>query len=173
MPKLPAPSAGVKEVRAYLVQVPMSQDISADVADEIANKWRLGRGSELHDASRTFLQDIFGNYNGWMLYRIVEEDALEDWQQSPIGIVTFYTMIGAIILTACLILQDIIRYFFNTPPQKCVQKINVPLLLQASSFTRLSMITYGILTPSSNGPPISLGGFLLAFFSAVAILGSL
>lgn len=89
MPKLPAPSAGVNEVRAYLVRVLMSQDISADVADEIANKWRLGRGSELHDASRAFLQDIFGNYNGWMLYRIVQEDALEDWQQSPIGIVTF------------------------------------------------------------------------------------
>ena len=89
MPKLPALSAGVNEVRAYLVRVLMSQDISADVADEIANKWRLGRGSELHDASRAFLQDIFGKSNGWMLYRIVQEDALEDWQQSTIGLLTF------------------------------------------------------------------------------------
>ena len=89
MPKLPALSAGVNEVRAYLVRVLMSQDISADVADRIANKWRLGRGSELHDASRAFFQDIFGNYNDWRLYRIVQEDALEDWQQSTIGILTF------------------------------------------------------------------------------------
>lgn len=51
IPKLPASSAGLNEVRAYLVRVLMSQDISADVADEIANKWRVGWGAELHDAS--------------------------------------------------------------------------------------------------------------------------
>lgn len=88
-PTLPAPSAGPNEVRAYLVRVLMSQDISADVADEIANKWGLGRGSDLRDASIAFLQGIFGKSNGWMLYRIVQKDALEDWQQSTIGILAF------------------------------------------------------------------------------------
>jgi hypothetical protein len=50
--------------------------------------------------------------------------------------------------------------------------VKVPLLLKASSFTGLSIITYGILTPSSNGYPIGLGGFLLVFCSGVAILRS-
>jgi hypothetical protein len=88
-PKLSAPSASPNEVRAYLVRVLTSQDISADVADEIAKKWRLGRGSDLHDASIAFLQGIFGKSDGWMLYRIVQEDALKDWQQSTLGILTF------------------------------------------------------------------------------------
>jgi hypothetical protein len=51
--------------------------------------------------------------------------------------------------------------------------VKVPLLLKVSSFTGLSIITYAVLTPSSNGYPIGLGGFLLAFGSAVAIVGSL
>jgi hypothetical protein len=99
-------------------------------------------------------------------------------------------MIGAIILTTCLMFRGIIRYFFAIAPQKSVQKgksfvrsphflvtnsmlFKVPLLLKASSFKGLSIITYAVLTPSSNGSPIGLGDFLLAFGSAVAIVGSL
>jgi hypothetical protein len=99
-------------------------------------------------------------------------------------------MIGAIILTGCLIFREIIRYFFSTPPKKVSRRVSLssrklyplvinsmlvkaPLYLKASSFTGLSMITYGILTPGSNGSPIGLVGFSVAFCSGEAILGSL
>jgi hypothetical protein len=89
-PKLPARSAGPIEIRAYIARVLMSKhDISSELADETANLWRLGRGSELRDASVRVFEGIFGDFNGWLLYRIVHEDELEDWQQSIIGIISF------------------------------------------------------------------------------------
>jgi hypothetical protein len=89
-PKLPAPSAGPNKVRAYIARVLISKhDTSSDLADEIASLWRLGRGSELRDASVQVFKGIFGDFNGWLLYRIVHEDELEDWQQSIVGIISF------------------------------------------------------------------------------------
>ena len=89
-PKLPASSAGPNEVRAYIAEVLMSkQDATPDVAEEIANLWRLGRGSELRDASVKAFKAIFGDYNGWFLFRIVHEDVVEDWQQSTIGVISY------------------------------------------------------------------------------------
>ena len=89
-PKLPARSAGPDEVRAYIVRVLMTQrDTTSDAANETASLWRLGRGSELRDASVQVFKSIFGNYTGWFLYRIVHEDELEDWQQSTVGMISF------------------------------------------------------------------------------------
>ncbi|KAE9381948.1 hypothetical protein N431DRAFT_458499 [Stipitochalara longipes BDJ] len=95
-PRLPAPSAGPSEVRACIsrVLVASQHDTSSDLADEIANKWRLGRGSELRDASVESFQGIFGNFNGWLLYRIVREDELQDWHQSLVGMISFYMLTG-------------------------------------------------------------------------------
>jgi hypothetical protein len=68
----------------------MSQrDTTSDAAIEAASLWRLGRGSELRDASVQVFKSIFGDFIGWFLFRIVHEDELEDWQQSTVGMISF------------------------------------------------------------------------------------
>lgn len=89
-PKLPAPSAGPNEVRAYIARVLMSKhDAASDFAEEISNLWRLGRGSELREAPVNYFKKVFGDETGWFLFRIVREDELEDWQRSTVGLVSF------------------------------------------------------------------------------------
>jgi hypothetical protein len=93
-PKLPARSAGPDEVRAYIARVLVSkQGTSSDLADETASLWRLGGGSELRDASVRVFKGVLVDFNGWLLYRIVHEDELEDWEQSIIGIISICKLV--------------------------------------------------------------------------------
>lgn len=106
LPKFPAQAAGPSEIRTYILQVLMTQDgTTSEVANEIANLWRVGRGSELRDASVQLFKEIFGSYTGWFLYRIVHEEILADWKRSTVGIISFRkypcSLPSVILITKC------------------------------------------------------------------------
>lgn len=89
-PKLPALAAGPDAVRAYLAQALVSHNATSyDLANGVAGLWGIGRGSELREAPVKFFTEIFGDFNGWLLYRIVHEDELEEWKHSIVGIISF------------------------------------------------------------------------------------
>lgn len=89
-PKLPARSDGPNEVRAYIARVLISElDTTSDYANKTSNLWGPGRGSELRDLSVRDFKATFGDYMGWVLFRIVHEDELEDWKRSTAGMISF------------------------------------------------------------------------------------
>ncbi|RFU23632.1 hypothetical protein B7463_g12706, partial [Scytalidium lignicola] len=169
-PKLPARSAGPDEVRAYIVRVLMSQhDITSDAANETAGLWRLGRGSELRDASVQVFKSIFGDYTGWFLFRIVHENELEDWQQSAIGMISFYTLIGSIILAALLVLRVLVLHALKGLSLQGLKKASFPIF-QALLVMGLFMLNYGLLMPGSNGVAIAICGSMISVFGGFVVL---
>lgn len=85
-PRLPPPSAGSDDVRSYIAQILISkQTLTPSQASETANLWLLGRGSELRDTSLRVFKGIFGDYTGWVIFRMVHEDELLDWKESRAG----------------------------------------------------------------------------------------
>lgn len=88
MGRIPDRSASPEQVRIYIIQTLTSKHkTSHTFAEEAARSWRLGRGSELHDATLQYLQDIFGVDIGLCLFRSIREDRDEVWQQSYVGVI--------------------------------------------------------------------------------------
>ncbi|OJJ37978.1 hypothetical protein ASPWEDRAFT_171430 [Aspergillus wentii DTO 134E9] len=76
----PSSTATPNEVRTYLGLVLASKhDTNPDYANEIANKWVLGRGSHLHKATRDDFITTFGREVGGYLYSSVQEDISSSW----------------------------------------------------------------------------------------------
>lgn len=85
--KLPSPSAGPSEVRAYIKQALISkQETTAEFAEETAQRWRVGRGSELRRAKSSLLETLFGSDVGQCLFQAIREDEIDDWKHSLIGV---------------------------------------------------------------------------------------
>ena len=86
MTRIPDRSATSEEVRRYIVQALKSkQNVSPDFAEEAAQSWRLGRGSELHDAKLEYFQKLFGVEIGFCIYKNVCEDKDLAWKESSLG----------------------------------------------------------------------------------------
>lgn len=86
MARIPNRSASPEEVRIYIMQALISKHTAShEFAEETARLWRLGRGSELHDAKLGYFQQLFGVEVGLCLFRSVCEDRQDAWAQSPIG----------------------------------------------------------------------------------------
>ena len=89
-PRLPARSAYSSDVRAYISRALVSKlGIAPDIADETAGLWKDGRGAELYDFPVRAFKSVFGEQTGWSLFRIVQEDKLQDWKQSTVGMLSF------------------------------------------------------------------------------------
>ena len=88
MTQIPDRSAGPEQVRTYIRQTLTSKHKTEEnFADEAARCWRLGRGSELHDATLEYLQKVLGVDIGLCLYNSVREDKEDAWEQSYIGFI--------------------------------------------------------------------------------------
>lgn len=88
MIQIPDRSAGLEQVRTYIRQTLTSKHkTDENFADEAARSWRLGRGSELHDATLEYLQKVFGVDIGLCLFNSIREDKEVTWEQSYIGII--------------------------------------------------------------------------------------
>lgn len=86
MIQIPNRSASPEEVRIYITQALISKhNASHEFAEETARLWRLGRGSELHDAELGYFQQLFGVEAGLLIFRSVCEDRQDAWARSPIG----------------------------------------------------------------------------------------
>lgn len=89
IPQLPPRSAGPNAVRAYLTQILISKhDTTSEFAHKTANLWHLGRGAELRDSPPKVFRKLFGDYTGWVIYRIVYEDKLQEWKGSVVGLIS-------------------------------------------------------------------------------------
>lgn len=84
---IPGRSANAAHVRRFITDVLVS-DYYTDptFASETARAWRIGRGSELHDAKQKYFEDLFGAEIGFCLYRSVLEARDKTWQSSRIGV---------------------------------------------------------------------------------------
>ena len=90
MARIPNRSATHEEVRIYIAQTLISKhNAGHDFAEDTARSWRLGRGSELHDAKLEYFQEIFGVDAGLCLFQNVCEDRDDAWKQSGIGVICF------------------------------------------------------------------------------------
>ncbi|KAL2822111.1 hypothetical protein BJX63DRAFT_378126 [Aspergillus granulosus] len=86
MVQLPDRSASAAEVRSYITQILLSRyNADSEFAEETVQRWQLGRGAELHDASLNFFQQVFGDEVGFCLYRSVLDDRNEAYEASLRG----------------------------------------------------------------------------------------
>lgn len=81
--QVPDRSATAPDIRRFIAQVLESEyDTDPDFASQIAGAWRIGRGSELHDAKLEYFQQVFGVEIGFCLFRSVLEARDKQWQNS-------------------------------------------------------------------------------------------
>lgn len=84
---IPDRSAHAAHVRRFITDVLVSDYYTdPNFASETARAWRIGRGSELHDAKQKYFEDLFGAEMGFCLYRSVLEAREKAWQDSRIGV---------------------------------------------------------------------------------------
>ncbi|BCS27782.1 uncharacterized protein APUU_60830A [Aspergillus puulaauensis] len=84
---IPDRSASSADVRRFITDVLVSDyDAEPDFASETASAWRIGRGTELHDANQRYFVDIFGVEIGVCLYRSVLNAREKQRQNSRTGI---------------------------------------------------------------------------------------
>ncbi|KAE8393660.1 hypothetical protein BDV23DRAFT_180424 [Aspergillus alliaceus] len=96
MSRVPDRSACPKEVRSYIVQTLTSKHkTDQHFAEEAARLWRVGRGSELHDTTLKYFQEIFGVDVGLCLFQSVREDRDEVWERSYTGIIHSWMIYGS------------------------------------------------------------------------------
>jgi hypothetical protein len=129
MTRIPDRSAGPEQVRSYIRRTLTSRHKTDDnLAEEAARSWRLGRGSELYDATLEYLQEIFGVDIGFCLFQSICEDRDNAWEKSLVGIIcsckfwqnvyivryrlmNFY--IGMLYASAMFLLWSIITFFLG------------------------------------------------------------
>jgi hypothetical protein len=74
-PPLPSLSATPSEVRTYFTTLLTTLHfVSEPEAQEIAAKWRIGRGSELRSYDLTIFREIFGVEAGTVLFDYVKSE---------------------------------------------------------------------------------------------------
>lgn len=84
---IPDRSANAAHVRRFITDVLVSDYYTdPNFASETARAWRIGRGSEFHDAKQKYFQDLFGVEIGFCLYRSVFEARDKQWQNSRTGL---------------------------------------------------------------------------------------
>lgn len=89
---LPSFVTGPNEVRAYLTRILVSKhDATPDIAQQIANKWGLGRPGDLRLASERYFDRVFGSEIGTFIFRTVQEDIQAEWYASVPGMLTYCT----------------------------------------------------------------------------------
>jgi len=85
----PSASAPAEEVRTYITQLLVNKyDVPVDVAEKHANKWEIGRFSQLTPASRDTVQRIFGDNVGLCIHSTVQEDLSEVMNKRPSAILS-------------------------------------------------------------------------------------
>lgn len=86
MSSLPKASDNEEEVKSYVIHTLISKyGTSPDFASQCAQRWQLGRGSELLSARLEYLQEIFGTDVGFCLFQSIREDEDASWQHSVAG----------------------------------------------------------------------------------------
>lgn len=69
----PTPEASSEEVRAYLASLLISKrKVSDNDADRIVSPWRIGSGQEMRSYSPAMYLKVFGDEQGWILYREIQ-----------------------------------------------------------------------------------------------------
>lgn len=109
----PLPQAGPNAVRAYLSDILIHKhDLPAEPAQSTAALWQLGRGDDLRTANSTDFIRIFGDPDGWFLYRSVVEDLYAEWRASTAGIINWWMLavvgvaVVVFIVQACRASED-------------------------------------------------------------------
>lgn len=69
----PTPEASPEEVRAYLAcLLTTKRKVPDDDAHRIVSPWRIGSGQEMRSYSPAMYLKVFGDEQGWILYREVQ-----------------------------------------------------------------------------------------------------
>lgn len=78
--KVPPREARPSEVRAYLTRLLIDEhDATPELAQETAERWKLGRGWDLRDMSEKRCRAILGDDVGPFLFRTVRKDIQDEW----------------------------------------------------------------------------------------------
>lgn len=105
MSSLPKASDNEEEVKSYIIHTLISKyGTSPDFASQCAQRWQLGRGSELLSARLEYLQEIFGTDVGFCLFQSICEDEDASWQHS---VASFFSESKFSINTKFAVLRDI------------------------------------------------------------------
>lgn len=166
-PQLPARSAAANEVRAYLEQILISKlDLTADLAHQTASSWSLGRGSELLDSSIQVFIKLFGDNTGWLLYRMIHDEELEEWKRSVVGRISSYMIVISVLLT---VYHSCYTMWKNS---SCSESRVKSFFWITFGFFLIGLATmnYAFFTPSSNGVLIGIIGSMIAFPAGYAVV---
>lgn len=77
-PTLPRPAAPPEEVRLFMTYLLREQGISQSDAQDVAARWKIGRGREMGSYDPSIYFEIFGAEYGWILYREIKLHIHED-----------------------------------------------------------------------------------------------
>lgn len=89
----PFPKAGPRQVRSYLADLLVRKhDVSSESAQSIADRWQLGLGRDLRQASREEFIEVFGRPVGPYLFHSVEDDLYAEWRASSSGIINYWAL---------------------------------------------------------------------------------
>ncbi|KAE8140488.1 hypothetical protein BDV38DRAFT_239763 [Aspergillus pseudotamarii] len=139
MTRIPDRSAGPEQVRSYIRQtLTAKHKTDDDFAAEAARAWRLGRGSELSDATLEYLQEIFGVDIGFCLFQSICEDRDNAWEHSYIGM---------LYCSAMFLLWSLITLFLGRR-----SNLSFPTLLFGAT-----LANYGYRRPTYNYPMLAMG----------------
>lgn len=102
----PSSKAKPKQVRAYLANILIHKhDVSPEAAEIMVNRWQLGLGRDLRQATENDFVKLFGKTVGLYLYRSVEDDLYAAWRSSTEGTINYYALgtacVAAIFFLAC------------------------------------------------------------------------
>lgn len=71
-PTLPKAAAPPEEVRLFIAYLLQEQGVPRSDAQEVATRWKIGRGREMGTYDPTIYFEIFGAEYGWILYREIK-----------------------------------------------------------------------------------------------------
>ena len=71
-PTLPKPTASPDEVRLFITHLLQEQGVPQSNAQDVAARWKIGRGREMGTYDPTIYFEIFGAEYGWILYREIK-----------------------------------------------------------------------------------------------------
>lgn len=71
-PTFPKPAAPPEEVRLFMTYLLREQGIPQSDAQDVAARWKIGRGREMGSYDPTIYFEIFGAEYGWILYREIK-----------------------------------------------------------------------------------------------------
>jgi hypothetical protein len=146
MTRIPDRSAGPEQVRSYIRRTLTSRHKTDDnLAEEAARSWRLGRGSELYDATLEYLQEIFGVDIGFCLFQSICEDRDNAWEKSLVGIICNWMLYAS----AMFLLWSIITFFLGHR-----SSLSFPTLLFGAA-----LANYGYQRPTYHYPILAMGIF--------------